>query len=117
MLFTPQREIYSRIERIKSLIEKASLDGAFFNYKIDYYYLSGTMQDAFLLVRPDREPILFVRRELGRARRESPLAEVLPIKSFSEVRSYAHGMHRIGFQLDVAPYNFVILGIPGTKLA
>ena len=33
-------------------MEKASLDGAFFHYKIDYYYLSGTMQDALLYLYP-----------------------------------------------------------------
>ena len=45
-----EAEIESRIASLRPLMEKASLDGAFFHYKIDYYYLSGTMQDAFLLV-------------------------------------------------------------------
>jgi Xaa-Pro aminopeptidase len=108
MLFTPKREIDRRIENLRPLMEKASLDGAFFHYKIDYYYLSGTMQDAFLLVPLDAEPILFVHRELKRARRETPLAQLVPVNSFSDVKPYVRGLRRIGFQLDVAPYNFVM---------
>jgi len=108
MLFTPKREIDRRIENLRPLMEKASLDGAFFHYKIDYYYLSGTMQDAFLLVPLDAEPILFVHRELKRARRESPLAQLVPVNSFSDVKPYVRGLRRVGFQLDVAPYNFVM---------
>ena len=45
MKYVPRDEIETRIRKLKQLMEKASLDGAFFHYKIDYYYLSGTMQD------------------------------------------------------------------------
>ena len=66
------------------------------------------MQDAFLLVPLERDPVLFVRRELNRARRESPLKEVVPLKSLEEIKPYAAGMKRIGLQLDVMPYNMVM---------
>lgn len=108
MLFTPKREIEHRIENLRPLMEKASLDGAFFHYKIDYYYLSGTMQDVFLFVPLDAEPILFVHREMKRARRDSPLERLVPVTSFSDVKPYTRGLRRVGFQLDVAPYNFVM---------
>ncbi len=108
MLFVPQEEIQNRIDRLRPLIEKASVDGAFFHYKIDYYYLSGTMQDGFLFVPLDREPILFIKRELKRARRESPLQQVIPIKSIEEIKPHVRGMKRIGLQLDVMPFNQVM---------
>jgi Xaa-Pro aminopeptidase len=101
---TPKAEIQSRLERLKPLVEKASVDGAFFHYKIDYFYLSGTMQDAFLYVRPEGEPILFVRRELGRAQRESPLEEIVPIKTFRDIKPFLGPLKRVGMQLDVVPY-------------
>jgi Xaa-Pro dipeptidase len=101
---TPKAEIQSRLERLKPLVEKASVDGAFFHYKIDYFYLSGTMQDAFLYVRPEGEPILFVRRELQRARRESPLEEIVPIKTFKDIKPFLGPLKRVGMQLDVVPY-------------
>jgi Xaa-Pro dipeptidase len=101
---TPKAEIQSRLERLKPLVEKASLDGAFFHYKIDYFYLSGTMQDAFLYVRPEGKPILFVRRELKRAQRESPLEEIIPIKTFKDIKPFLGSLKRVGMQLDVVPY-------------
>jgi Xaa-Pro dipeptidase len=108
MLLTPKDEIYARIEKIQPLMEKASLDGAFFHYKIDYYYLSGTMQDAILFLPLRGEPVLFVKRELGRARKESPLANVIPFKTINELQPHAGGMNRLGLQLDVMPYNSVL---------
>ena len=119
MIFTPAEEIGSRLDKLRPLLEKSRLDGAFFHYKIDYYYLSGTMQDAFLLVPLDRDPVLFVRRELNRARRESPLKEVVPLKGLEEIKPYAAGMKRIGLQLDVMPYNMVMkfkAMLPGPEL-
>ena len=64
MIYTPKEEITSRIAKLRTLMEKASLDGAFFHYKIDYYYLSGTMQDVLLFVPVDAEPILFVKKRI-----------------------------------------------------
>jgi Xaa-Pro aminopeptidase len=108
MLFTPKDEIETRIARIRPLMEEASLEGAFFHYKIDYYYLSGTMQDVILFLPLHGEPFLFVKRELGRARKESPLNNVVPLKSINDLRPHAGAMKRIGLQLDVMPYNTVM---------
>ncbi|HOV89726.1 MAG TPA: Xaa-Pro peptidase family protein [Syntrophorhabdaceae bacterium] len=108
MLYAPKEEIYSRIKKLRHLMENASLDGAFFHYKVDYYYLSGTMQDALLFVPLDDEPILFVKRELSRAKRESPLERIVSIRSIKEIIHHIKPMKRIGMQLDVIPYNDVI---------
>ncbi len=108
MIFTPEEEVKSRLEKVRLLMEKGRLDGAFFHYKIDYYYLSGTMQDAFLLVPLEGKPVLFVKRDLARARRESPLGEVTPLKRLEEIKPYVARMKRIGLQLDVMPYNMVM---------
>jgi Xaa-Pro aminopeptidase len=105
MLYPTKEEITGRIVKLKKLMEKASLDGAFFHYKIDFYYLSGTMQDALLFVPIDDEPILFVRREISRARRESPLERLVPYRSAKEILQYIKPMKRVGIQLDVIPYN------------
>jgi Xaa-Pro dipeptidase len=108
MKYTPREEIDQRIGGLKVLMEKASLDGAFFHYKIDYFYLSGTMQDCLLYVPIDGKPILFVKREIGRARRESPLDEIVSMRSVKEVKAHIGSPKRIGFQLDVVPYNVVM---------
>jgi Xaa-Pro aminopeptidase len=108
MLYAPKKEIDSRIGKLKVLMEKASLDGAFFHYKIDYYYLSGTMQDSLLYVPLEGEPTLFVRREVSRARRESPIERIVPYRSIRELPEHLGKMRRVGVQLDVIPYNDVL---------
>ena len=109
MLYAPKEEIYSRIEKLKTLMEKASLDGAFFHYKIDYFYLSGTMQDSLLFVPLEGEPVLFVKREISRARRESPIETIIPMRSFvKDIVPHVKPMKRVGLQLDVVPYNDVV---------
>lgn len=108
MQYASKEEIGSRIAKLKPLMEKASLDGAFFHYKIDYFYLSGTMQDSLLFVPLDGEPILFVRQEINRARRESPLDAIIPIRSHKDIKTHIKPMKRVGLQLDVIPYNDVV---------
>ncbi|MBA4419241.1 MAG: hypothetical protein C0392_15255 [Syntrophus sp. (in: bacteria)] len=108
MEYTPCEEIESRISKVRDLMEKASLDGAFFHYKIDYFYLSGTMQDSLLYIPIDGKPILFVKREIGRARRESPLENILPFRSLKDIKPYIGPVKRVGFQLDVVPYNDIV---------
>jgi Xaa-Pro aminopeptidase len=108
MLYASKEEIYNRIEKIKDLMERASIDGAFFHYKIDYYYLSGTMQDSLLFVPLEGKPVLFVKNEISRARRESPLEEVLPMRSIKDILPHIKPAKKVGLQLDVMPYNDVI---------
>ena len=108
MLLTPKEEIEARIGLLRPLMEKAALDGAFFHYKIDYYYFSGTTQDGLLFVPAGGAPVLFIKRELGRAKRESRLEHVVALKSPEEIRPYVQRMKRIGLQLDVMPYNMVL---------
>ncbi len=53
------------------------------------------MQDALLFVPIDDEPILFVRREISRARRESPLERIIPYRSVKEIFQYIRPMKRV----------------------
>ncbi len=108
MLYALKEEIEQRIYKLKQLMEKSSLNGAFFHYKIDYFYLSGTMQDALLYVPLEEKPVLFVKREISRARRESPLEHIIPIRSIKEIIGHIKPEKRIGLQLDVLPYNDVM---------
>jgi len=108
MLYVSKEEIENRIAKLKILMEKASLDGAFFHYKIDYYYLSGTMQDSLVFIPLEGEPVLFVKREISRARRESPIRQIIPIRSVKDILPHIKPMKRMGLQLDVMPYNDVI---------
>jgi Xaa-Pro dipeptidase len=108
MIYTPKEEIQARITGLRSQIEKAGLDAALFHYKIDYYYLSGTMQDGFLFMPREGEPVLLIKRELARARRESPLEHIVPLDSMRDIVPYVRGMKKVGLQLDVLPYNTAV---------
>lgn len=108
VILTPQEEIEKRILALKALMEKEDLDGAFFHYKVDYYYLSGTMQDALLYVPLKEDPILFVKREILRAKKESPLRNVIAVNSYLDIKKYLPPIRRVGVQLDVVPYRDVI---------
>jgi len=106
MIFTSKEEIASRTEKLRVLMEKASLDGAFFNYKIDYFYLSGTMQDAFLYVPLEGEPSSLSAGICVGQGGSRPF-DLISIRSLETVKAHIGNPRRVGFQLDVLPYNFV----------
>ncbi|WP_087064953.1 M24 family metallopeptidase [Intestinibacillus massiliensis] len=54
---------------------------ALVNHKINMYYLTGTMQDGVLVIRPD-SAILWVRRSYERGRNESLFDDIRPMRSF-----------------------------------
>jgi Xaa-Pro dipeptidase len=76
--------------------------------KMACYYLSGTTQDSMLYVPLEGKPLLMVRREVERARIESPLAEVVPMKSLRELPALMRAFYgrlpaTMGLELDILP--------------
>jgi Xaa-Pro dipeptidase len=121
---TPAAEIERRIERLRERLERARLDAAVIVQHADLAYFTGTNQQAHLVVPARGEPRLLVRRVLERARRESPLARIEPLRSLSALLTelVASGVGegaRIGFELDVLPARaFLDYGrrLPGFEL-
>lgn len=60
---------------------------ALINHKINMYYLTGTMQDGVLVIRPD-SAILWVRRSFERGRNESLFENIRPMKSFRTLAEF-----------------------------
>jgi Xaa-Pro dipeptidase len=106
--YTPQEEIENRLTRLRKGIEKEGIEAFLVVQKMDCYYLSGTTQDSLLFVPLEGKPLLMVRRELERARVESPLEVVVGFKSTRELPSLI-GDHwgrlpqTLGLELDVLP--------------
>ncbi len=104
----PSDEIDRRLAALRSALGAAGLDAAVVVQSTDLAYLSGTNQQAHLIVPCEGEPRLLVRRTLERARRESPLAHV---EGFSSLRALPEALAaagvgrggRIGFELDTLP--------------
>jgi len=106
--FVPREEIDQRLVRLRADMEKKELEGLLVIQKMDRYYLSGTTQDGFLYVPLEGEALLAVRKELERAKVESPLDKVVAFSSFREIPSLLQaGCGRVprllGLELDVLP--------------
>jgi Xaa-Pro dipeptidase len=104
----PEHEIEWRLGRFRSELRADGLDGAVIVQSTDLAYLSGTNQQAHLVVPVEGDPVLLVRRVLRRAREESPLVGVRDLPSLSRLSPAleAAGLGRgcdVGFELDVLP--------------
>ena len=106
--YTPRQEIENRLTRLRRGMEKEGMEAFLVIQKMDCYYLSGTTQDGLLFVPLEGKPLLMIRREVERARVESPLEEVLGFKSVRQLPSLIHD-HRgrlpqtLGLELDLLP--------------
>src|SRR5512136_2167699 len=86
-VYTPAQEIEERHRKLRKQMEAEGMEAFLALQKMDYFYLSGTAQDALLFVSLDAKPLLMVKRELQRARAESPLEHVADLKSLRELPS------------------------------
>ncbi len=106
--YTPQEEIEDRLKRVRKGMEKEEIEALLVIQKMDFYYLSGTTQDGLLFLPSEGKPLLMIRRELERAKVESPLNEVVTLKSIRELPSliqthFGKLPNRLGLELDVLP--------------
>ena len=106
--YTPQEEIENRLRRLRAAMEQSGIEAFLAVQKMDYFYLSGTSQDALLFVPLEGEPLLMVKRELERARVESPLQAVIAMQSTRElpdlIRTHWGGVpETLGVEMDILP--------------
>ena len=106
-VFVPPEEIHGRQARLRMAMEREGIEAFLVTSKMDCLYLSGTAQDALLYLPLTGEPLLLVRRELERARVESPLQDVLPFSSsrrLPEIIQSRGGLPRtLGLEMDLLP--------------
>ena len=107
---TPQSEINTRIENLRLQLEAAKIDAALILQIADLFYFSGTIQQSHLYVPVDGEPILMVRKDFARARTESSIDNVVPIRSPKHILEILSQNNyplprQLGMELDVLPAN------------
>lgn len=103
----PAAEVERRLAAFQAALREQQLGGAVLVQSADLYYFTGTTQNAHLVVPADGEPVLLVRKTLARARAESPLGRIEPLRSLRDLagalRDAGLGGGRLGFELDVLP--------------
>ncbi len=68
--------------------DQPGLDTLLIQSKINQYYLTGTMQDGLLVLRHKEPARLFVRKSYSRAKLESPLAQIQPMRSYRDMLEF-----------------------------
>jgi Xaa-Pro aminopeptidase len=110
MHYTPRSELDQRIARLRAQLVSADCDGALILQNADLFYLSGTAQQSHLYVPADGHPLLMTRKSHARARLESALESVVPLRSPRQLLHLIaeHGLarpRRVAMELDVLPVN------------
>ena len=106
--FAPKGEIEQRMSRVRAGMEKSGIEALLVLQKMDFYYLSGTTQDGLLFLPLEGKPLLMIKRELERARIETPIDDVVALKSSRElpslIRSHIGRLpESLGLEIDVLP--------------
>src|SRR4051812_21190894 len=101
----PEDEAARRVRAFQEGLAAAGIDAALLVESADLYYLTGTVQDAHLLVPVEGTPLMLVRRDLERGRAESRGVEVRPLRSLRELPEAlgTAATGRLGLELDVLP--------------
>lgn len=108
MRYTPKDEIDARVRTLQQTLDQSDLDGALVVHHTNLFYLSGTSQAAHLFVPRTGAPLLMVRKSFARARRESPIGEILEVRSLKMIPELlgerGFRFDALGVELDVMPY-------------
>ena len=122
--YTPIEEIENRLIRIRAGMKKQGIEALLVIQKMNFYYLSGTTQDGLIFIPLEGNPLLMIKRELERAKVESPIKEIVSLKSSREIPLLIQAHSRklplsLGLELDILPvkdyFKFQEL-FPSTKL-
>jgi Xaa-Pro aminopeptidase len=101
MEYILREELEDRWARVRRFMK---CDALLVLQNVDQFYLSGTLQNGVLWFPREGEPVFAVRKSLLRAREESALKNIVPLKSYSELPGIiANPGRSLGFELDVVP--------------
>ena len=104
--YLPKDELETRLIRLKNIMNDKEIEALLVVQKMDCFYLSGTTQDGFLFVPLEGQPLLMIRREVERAKVETPLEHVVALPSPRDLPALIHNHwgrlpQRLGLELDM----------------
>jgi Xaa-Pro dipeptidase len=99
--YIPREELERRWQRVRKFMD---CDSLVILQNVDQYYLAGTIQTGVLWFPREGEPLLAVRKSYERAKVESAVRNIVPLKSYSDLPSLIPSPgETVGFELDVLP--------------
>jgi len=106
--YTSLEEIEKRLIRIRAGMKKQEIEALLVIQKMNFYYFSGTTQDGLLFIPLEGKPLLMIKRELERAKVESPLNEIVALRSIRDIPSLIQTHcgrlpNSLGLEMDVLP--------------
>jgi Xaa-Pro aminopeptidase len=99
--YVPREELESRWARVRRFMD---CDALVILQNVDQFYLTGTLQTGVLWFPREGEPLLAIRKSFERAKIESALEKIVPMKSYSELPALIPNPgETIGFETDILP--------------
>ncbi len=80
-----EKDFRNRIHRLGERLREQSIDGALILQNTDLYYFAGTVQQSYLYIPREGEPLLMVRKDFNRAKAESAIRLIEPVESPKEI--------------------------------
>ncbi len=110
MQLTPRAELEDRVIRFQERLKQEDLQGALLKERVDLFYFAGSMQQGYLFIPTEGDPVYMVKRNFSRACEESSWNQVMSLKSVKKLPLYLaeagfKNVQRIGLELDVLPVN------------
>jgi Xaa-Pro dipeptidase len=110
----PSVEVANRIKKLQNKLQDNNLDGTIIIQRADLYYFSGTAQNGVLYVPAEGPPLLFIKKYMPRAQKESSIKDMFEMKSAREIPSvitdfFGRLPDTLGLEFDVLPvkdFNF-----------
>ena len=115
--YISREELERRWQRVRKFMD---CDALVILQNVDKYYLAGTLQTGVLWFPRDGEPLLAVRKSYERAKVESAVKNLVPLKTYSELPALIPNPgETVGFELDILPvatYQQVSKYFPKSKI-
>src|SRR5262247_1177781 len=115
--YVPREELERRWAKVRRFMD---CDSLLILQNVDQYYLTGTIQNGVLWFPRDGEPLLAVRKSFDRAKRESAVRNIVPLKTYGDLPGMIPNPgETVGVELDVVPlatYQQVSKYFPKSKI-
>jgi Xaa-Pro dipeptidase len=115
--YVPREELERRWAKTRRYMD---CDALVILQNVDQFYLTGTLQTGVLWFPREGEPVLAIRKSYERAKTESAVKNIVPLKSYSDLPGLIpQPGETVGFETDILPvatYQQVTKNFPKSKI-